>query len=311
MERDPDACEIPNESVAGTDGRGRGGGARSQAERDAAEARANGKRRRDPEEDSDEFNSEPDNVLAHKSSALRMACMLDGTMSAEDYAVPPEIRSLQGALHAEGAPERAGASDNWAQAGLTASELRYNERCAIRRAKARMAYEEADNFMTTRAEERGAEPSEELEHLWWADVSAPMLFDSSEAHRNEMEDITLADLHACCAHRLSVTSGIRREGCLAPLYVCITENQDLIKGFKVGLASFSQCRDFLAHDGGMMQVSSAEHADTPSMQVSYRVTRCRGPSPFELHLYKKESKEATVATRRMFFCSGSGCLLVQ
>ena len=311
MERDPDAREIPIESDAGTEGGGRGGETRSQVERAAAEARAQGKRRRDPKEDDDEFNSEPDNVLARQSSALRMGSMLDGTMSAKDYDAPPEMRKLQGALRVEDAPERAGASDNWAQAGLTASELRYNERCAIRRAKARMAYEEADKFMTTRAEERGAESSEELEHLWWADVSAPMLFDSSEAHRNEMEDITLADLHACCAHRLSVTSGIRREGCLAPLYVCITENQDLIKGFKVGLASFSQCRDFLAHDGGMMQVSSAEHADTPSMQVSYRVTRCRGPSPFELHLYKKESNEATVATRRMFFCSGSGCLLVQ
>ena len=168
------------------------------------------------------------------------------------------------------------------------------------RAEARVAYEAADKVMTARAEKRGAESSEGMEHFWWADVSAPMLFGSSDAHRNEMEEISLPDLHACCAHRLSVLSRARGgEGkSYAPLYICITENQDLIKGFKIGLASFSQCRDFIAHDGGRMQVSSPDHADIRLMQVQYAVTRCMGPSPFE------ESKAATVAVREMFFRSG-------
>ena len=306
MERDPEAREIPKESDAGTDEDGRGGETRLQAERAAAEARAQGKRRRDPNEDDDESDTEPDNVLAQQSSALRMASIIDGTMITKDYNAPPEMRKLQGALRVEGASERASASDNWAQTGLTESELRYNERCAIRRAEARVAYEAADKVMTARAEKRGAESSEGMEHFWWADVSAPMLFGSSDAHRNEMEEISLPDLHACCAHRLSVLSRARGgEGkSYAPLYIAITENQDHVKGFKVGLASFSQCRDFIAHDEGRMQVSSADHADTRSMQVPYAVTRCRGPSPYELYLYNKESNAATVATRKMFFCSG-------
>ena len=53
-----------------------------------------------------------------------------------------------------------------------------------------------------------------------------------------------------------------------------------------------------------MQVSSPDHAEIRSMQVQYAVTRCMVPSSFEMHLYNKESKAATVAVREMFFRSG-------
>ena len=70
----------------------------------------------------------------------------------------------------------------------------------MKRAEARVAYEAAEQVMAARAEQRGAEPSDNLEHFFWAEVEAPMLFDSTEAHREEMEEITLTDIHACCAH---------------------------------------------------------------------------------------------------------------
>ena len=66
--------------------------------------------------------------------------MLDGTLSAEDYDAPEEMRAYQGALRPEGAAEPAGASDNWAQKGLDEAHLLYNERRALARAKARAEY---------------------------------------------------------------------------------------------------------------------------------------------------------------------------
>ena len=176
----------------------------------------------------------------------------------------------------------------------------------MKRAEARVAYEAAEQVMAARAKQRGAESSENYEYFFWAEVEAPMLFDSTEAHREEMEEIRLADIHACCAHRLNLLSRIRGgDGeSFAPLYVTITENQDLIKGFKIALRDFSQVRAFIELNGGEMPVSTPDHATIRSMQVKYRVTRCSVPSSFEMHLYNKESKRATVAIREMFFRSG-------
>ena len=105
------------------------------------------------------------NVPEQQASELRMASIIDGTMSAEEYGAPAEMRPYQGALRAAGEAERAGASDNWAQKGLSAQELFYNERRAIERAKSRAAYEAAEKVMAARAEARGADSSANMEYM--------------------------------------------------------------------------------------------------------------------------------------------------
>ena len=138
-----------------------------------------------------------------------MASLLDGTLSAEEYNAPKEMRAYQGALRASGKVEPASASDNWAQKGLSEEILAYNERRALARAKSREAYESAEKVMADRAEKKGAESSAIPEHMYWAEVEAPMLFGLTDAHREEIELITLSDLHAGCAYRLSTLASVR------------------------------------------------------------------------------------------------------
>ena len=146
METDSAVRQIPGESAAGVGGGGREEGTLSQDARAAADARARGKKRAsnvdDAEPDTDEANTPIKEAIARARArvARRMASMLDGTMSAETYGAPKEMRAYQGALRPEGATEPAGASDNWAQEGLTEAELAYNERRALARAKARADY---------------------------------------------------------------------------------------------------------------------------------------------------------------------------
>ena len=147
METDSAVRQIPGESAAGEGGGGRDEGVLSQDARAAADARARGKKRcasnvDDAEPDTDEANTPIREAIARARArvARRMASMLDGTMSAETYDAPEEMRAYQGALRPEGATEPAGASDNWAQNGLDEAHLVYNERRALARAKARAEY---------------------------------------------------------------------------------------------------------------------------------------------------------------------------
>ena len=64
-------------------------------ERAAAEARAQGKRRRESNDDDADSDTELANVLAQQPSALRMASLVDGTMSAKEYNAPSEIESIK------------------------------------------------------------------------------------------------------------------------------------------------------------------------------------------------------------------------
>ena len=140
METDSAVRQIPGESAAGEGGGGRDEGALSQDARAAAEARARGKKRCASNVDDADSDTDVANTPVREASARRMASMLDGTMSAETYDAPNEMRAYQGALRPEGATEPAGASDNWAQEGLNEAELAYNERRALARAKARAEY---------------------------------------------------------------------------------------------------------------------------------------------------------------------------
>ena len=154
----------------------------------------------------------------------------------------------------------------------------------------------------------GAESSEKPEHMYWADVEAPMLFGLTDAHREEIEQITLPDLHAGCSHRLSTLASVRGQvvGSFAPLYTMVTENEEGNRGLKVALRSYSQICEFIDYNKGRMFVSTPDHADIHCMQVKYTVQRCSAPSPFELTLYQEKSKRATVTIRSMYFRSG-GC----
>ena len=162
--------------------------------------------------------------------------------------------------------------------------------------------------MADRVEKKGAESSAIPEHMYWAEVEAPMLFGLTDAHREEIELITLSDLHAGCAYRLSTLASVRGQivGSFAPLYTAVTENQDQIRGLKVALRSYSQICEFIDYNKGKMFVSTPDHADIHSMQVKYTIQRCNAPSPFEQTLFQDDSKRATVTIRSMYFRSG-GC----
>ena len=99
METDSAVRQIPGESAAGDGGGGRDEGVLSQDARAAADARARGKKRAsnvdDAEPDTDEANTPIKEAIARARArvARRMASMLDGTMSAETYDAPKEMRA--------------------------------------------------------------------------------------------------------------------------------------------------------------------------------------------------------------------------
>ena len=140
METDSAVRQIPGESAAVEGGGGRDEGALSQDARAAAEARARGKKKRASNVDDADSDTELANTPIRHASERRMASMLDGTLSAEAYDAPEEMRAYQGALRAEAAVEPAGASDNWAQKGLDEAHMLYNEQRALARAKGRAEY---------------------------------------------------------------------------------------------------------------------------------------------------------------------------
>ena len=142
METDSAVRQIPGESAAAEGGGGRDEVGLSQDARAAGEARARGKKRSASNVDDAESETELANTPIREASERHMASLLDGTLSAEEYDAPEDLRAYQGALlvRAPGASEPAGASDNWAQKGLTAAQLLYNEGRALARAKAREEY---------------------------------------------------------------------------------------------------------------------------------------------------------------------------
>ena len=160
MERDSDVREIPGESAAAEGGGGRDEAWLSQGMRAADEARTRGKKRcASNDDDADSDTAELANTPIQHACERRMASLLDGTMSADEYNAPEEMRAYQGALRASGKVEPASASDNWAQKGLSGEILVYNERRALARAKSREAYESAEKVIEWQIAQRRRELS--------------------------------------------------------------------------------------------------------------------------------------------------------
>ena len=147
MESDSAVRQIPGESAAAEGGGGRDEAGLSQDARAAGEARARGKKRSASNVDDTDSETELANTPIREASERHMASLLDGTLSAEEYNAPEEMRAYQGALRASGAAEPASASDNWAQKGLTEAQLLYNEGRALARAKAREEYGSTEKVM--------------------------------------------------------------------------------------------------------------------------------------------------------------------
>ena len=137
--------------------------------------------------------------------------------------------------------------------------------------------------------------------MFWAEVEAPMLFGLTEAHREEIEQITLSDLQVSCSLRLSNLDSAKGQvmGSFAPLFTLVTENDEGKLWLKVALRSYTQICAFIDYNRAKMIVSIPDHVGIHCMQVKYAVQRCHSPSPLELAIYKEESKRATVAIRSM------------